>query len=120
MTSKAEKYISEKISILRDEDYPQKQAIAIAYSMAKKRGYDVATKSKPHKRRKKATTKSRKITGHHYELKGDYKGKRRVLGLFKLKSDANKHKRALEQKGYYKNLRVSKASGSISRNMLTH
>lgn len=41
MTTKGERYISRKIPILMDEGYPQKQAIAIAYSMARERGYDV-------------------------------------------------------------------------------
>lgn len=41
LTDKASNYISKKIVKLRDEGYPQKQAIAIAYSYAKKKGYKV-------------------------------------------------------------------------------
>ena len=42
MTSrKAQRYISRKIKILRHEKYPERQAIAIAYSMARAKGYKV-------------------------------------------------------------------------------
>ncbi len=38
----ARKYINKKIEILvHEEGYPQKQAVAVAYSMARKRGYKV-------------------------------------------------------------------------------
>jgi hypothetical protein len=42
MSPKARKYIDKKIKILiRDEGYPQKQAVAAAFSMARRRGYKV-------------------------------------------------------------------------------
>lgn len=41
MTTKAEKYISKKIRKLRHEDIPEDKAVAIAYSMARAKGYDV-------------------------------------------------------------------------------
>lgn len=41
LTDKASNYISKKIVKLREEGYPQKQAVAIAYSYAKKKGYKV-------------------------------------------------------------------------------
>jgi len=40
----AQDYISKKISKLRHEGYPQQQAIAIAYSYAKRKGYNVPEK----------------------------------------------------------------------------
>lgn len=47
MTTKAQAYISRKIEILRNEGYPEKQAIAIAYSMARERGYKARGKDDP-------------------------------------------------------------------------
>jgi hypothetical protein len=41
MTPEAQEFISKKIKVLMDEGYPQEQAIAIAYSMARERGFDV-------------------------------------------------------------------------------
>lgn len=41
LSADAQDWISKKISKLDKEGYPQKQAIAIAYSMARKAGYDV-------------------------------------------------------------------------------
>lgn len=41
MTEEAQEFISKKIKTLMDEGYPQEQAIAIAYSMARERGFDV-------------------------------------------------------------------------------
>jgi hypothetical protein len=41
MTPEAQEFISKKIKVLMDEGYPQEQAIAIAYSMAREKGYDV-------------------------------------------------------------------------------
>jgi hypothetical protein len=41
MTPEAQEFISKKIKILMDEGYPQDQAIAIAYSMAREKGFDV-------------------------------------------------------------------------------
>lgn len=41
LTKKAREYISRKIPVLIREGYPQDQAVAIAYSMARKRGYKV-------------------------------------------------------------------------------
>jgi uncharacterized protein YoaH (UPF0181 family) len=46
MTEQGQKYISEKIKKLMDEGYPQKQAIAIAYSYARKAGYKGTDKVK--------------------------------------------------------------------------
>lgn len=40
-SDKAKDFISNKIKKLKDEGYPQKQAVAIAYSYAKKQGYKV-------------------------------------------------------------------------------
>ena len=40
-SSKAQDFISNKISVLRKEGYPEKQAVAIAFSMAKKRGFAI-------------------------------------------------------------------------------
>lgn len=45
VSADAQDFISKKISKLRSEGYPQKQAIAIAMSMARKAGYDVPEKS---------------------------------------------------------------------------
>lgn len=44
LTDEAQKFISQKIKKLMDEGYPQEQAIAIAYSMAKEKGFDVPEK----------------------------------------------------------------------------
>lgn len=42
MTSKkAQRYISRKIKILRHEGYPERQSVAIAYSMARAKGYKI-------------------------------------------------------------------------------
>lgn len=41
LSGDAQEFISKKISKLDKEGYPQKQAIAIAYSMARKAGYEV-------------------------------------------------------------------------------
>ena len=41
ITSKAQGYVSTKIAKLKSEGYPADQAAAIAFSMAKKRGFDV-------------------------------------------------------------------------------
>lgn len=41
LTTKAQSYVSEKIAKLKAEGYPDDQATAIAFSMAKKRGFDV-------------------------------------------------------------------------------
>lgn len=38
-SKKAQKYISHKIKILRKEGYPERQSVAIAYSMARAKGY---------------------------------------------------------------------------------
>lgn len=51
--------------------------------------------------------------------KGDYRGTRRVLGLYKTKTEASKLKRKLDKEGVYKNVRVSKASGRLVRNYRT-
>jgi len=44
MTDEASKFISDKIKKLREEGKPEDQAIAIAYSMAREKGYDVPEK----------------------------------------------------------------------------
>jgi uncharacterized membrane-anchored protein len=46
LSKKAQSYISAKIKKLIEEGYPQKQAIAIAYSYARKRGFKVRRKRK--------------------------------------------------------------------------
>jgi hypothetical protein len=46
LSKKAQLYISAKIKKLIEEGYPQKQAIAIAYSYARKRGFKVRRKRK--------------------------------------------------------------------------
>lgn len=46
MTDEAQGFISKKIKTLMDEGYPQEQAIAIAYDMAREKGYDVPEKPK--------------------------------------------------------------------------
>jgi len=43
-SEEANDYISMKIKKLKDEGYPQDQAVAIAYSYAKKKGYKVPSK----------------------------------------------------------------------------
>jgi len=40
----AKEYISKKIKLLRDEGKPEDQAIAIAYSYAKKKGFKLPEK----------------------------------------------------------------------------
>ena len=52
LSKKAREYISRKIKILMDEGYPQKQAVAIAYSYARRKGYKVP-ESKEYKKFKK-------------------------------------------------------------------
>jgi len=55
----AQDYISRKIKILRDEGYPEKQAIAIAYNMAREMGYRVQSRPDPRtvtKRKRKSKT----------------------------------------------------------------
>lgn len=49
ISEEAKKFISKKIKKLKEEGYDQKQAIAIAYSMAKEKGFDVPIKSKSSK-----------------------------------------------------------------------
>jgi len=41
LTDKAQEYVSKKIAKLKEEGYPDNQAAAIAFSMAKKRRFDV-------------------------------------------------------------------------------
>ena len=41
VSKKAQKYISKKIKINLKEGYPQEQAIAIAYSQARAKGYKI-------------------------------------------------------------------------------
>lgn len=50
MTDKAKKFISEKIKLLIKEGYERKQAVAIAFSMARKAGYKIPVykKSNPY------------------------------------------------------------------------
>lgn len=46
MTSKAaQKYISERVKVEREAGYPEKQAVAIAYSEARRAGYKVPKRS---------------------------------------------------------------------------
>lgn len=52
MSKKADKYISKKISKLRKEGKPQDQAVAIAYSMARKKFTDLPMPPAPKKKRK--------------------------------------------------------------------
>ena len=40
-TREAQKFVSNKIRKLRDEGYPQRQAVAIALEVARDRGYKV-------------------------------------------------------------------------------
>ncbi len=40
-TKEAQKFVSNKIRKLRDEGYPQRQAVAIALEIARDRGYKV-------------------------------------------------------------------------------
>lgn len=47
MTDQAIEFISDKISQLMNEGYKQKQAIAIAFNEARKKGFDVPAKSNP-------------------------------------------------------------------------
>jgi len=47
MSRKAAGFIARKVQILRREGYPTKQAVAIAYATARRRGYKV-----PRRRRK--------------------------------------------------------------------
>ena len=44
VSKKAQRYISTKIKKLRHEGYPQKQSEAIAYAMARDKGYNVPKK----------------------------------------------------------------------------
>jgi hypothetical protein len=46
LSKKAQSFISRKIKKLLDEGYPQEQAVAVAYSYAKKRGFKVRKKRK--------------------------------------------------------------------------
>jgi uncharacterized protein YdaT len=46
LSKKAQSFISRKIKKLIDEGYSQKQAVAIAYSYARKRGFRVPKKRK--------------------------------------------------------------------------
>jgi hypothetical protein len=46
LSKKAQSYISRKIKKLIKEGYPQKQAVAIAYSYAKKRRFRVGKRRK--------------------------------------------------------------------------
>lgn len=40
-TEEAQRYISRKIRILRNEGVPEKQSVAIAFNMAREEGYSV-------------------------------------------------------------------------------
>jgi hypothetical protein len=40
-TKKAQKYVSGKIALLQREGVPKRQAVAIAFSMARDKGYSV-------------------------------------------------------------------------------
>lgn len=40
-TQEAQKYISRKIAYLRNEGVPEKQSVAIAFNMARERGFKV-------------------------------------------------------------------------------
>ena len=42
-TKEAQKFVSNKIRKLRDEGYPQRQAVAIALEIARDKGYKVPT-----------------------------------------------------------------------------
>ena len=64
MSTPAELFISRKIGILRDEGYPEKQAIAIAYSMAREAGYYVPSKADPPKHKTRFRESSRSKKGH--------------------------------------------------------
>ncbi len=55
-----EEYISMKIPILMDEGYPQKQAIAIAYSMAREHGYEVPETGNPSRKNSSKAEQARK------------------------------------------------------------
>ena len=46
LSKKAQSYVSHKIKKLLDEGYPKKQAVAIAYSYARRRGLKVGKKRK--------------------------------------------------------------------------
>lgn len=41
MSRQASAFIANKVRILRDEGYSRKQAVAIAYSTARRRGYKI-------------------------------------------------------------------------------
>ena len=59
-SDKAQKYIGRKIKHLKEkEDVPQKQAVAMAHSYAKEKGYDVP-KNNPHGKKKDYFSKLRK------------------------------------------------------------
>lgn len=58
---KSQAYISRLISFFRKEGYPQEQAIAMAYSSAKKAGYKVPTAKGKSKSKGKANNKSKKV-----------------------------------------------------------
>lgn len=44
MSRKAQEFISHKISKLADEGYPPKQRVAIAFSIAREKGFEVPRK----------------------------------------------------------------------------
>jgi len=47
-SSPASRFLSKKIPMLMREGYPQKQAVAIAYSMARKKGYRIGKRKNPY------------------------------------------------------------------------
>lgn len=50
---KAQEWISRKIKKLVKEGTPHEQAVAIAYSMAKEKGYDIGEAKQPESKKKK-------------------------------------------------------------------
>jgi len=49
ITPKARRFIKRKVRVLRHEGVPEKQAVAIAYSKARKRGFKIPNRR--HRRR---------------------------------------------------------------------
>jgi len=73
MTKKAKEFISEKIRILMREGYPQKQAIAIAYSMAVKAGYKIPKVKKGNPMEGSASSLRNRIIEAIDKIHGSYK-----------------------------------------------
>jgi len=100
MTDEAQKFISDKIRKLMDEGKPQNQAIAIAYEMARERGYDVPNKPKKSKvidwvwkkaeSNKKRRNKKRKSKLHLEEIYivREDEPKKTLVGVFRDKEKA--------------------------------